>query len=566
MTEIHAGPPRRPSARLVLSLAILAEIAFLLLIPRYLTVDGSGHVGGAALIRDILQGTGDLHLRYVEITPYPTPNLLAGLMLTIAMLVVDPATAERVLQVAYVVAVPLSLLYAVRGIRADRDWLALAAIPLTFTFAFQYGFYDFSFGVALFLVASGYAWRHRVAPGWRAATVFGVLALLVYLTHLVPFLELGLFAAVIGGARVVRSWRTAGSGAGVRTTFELLPLLIAATPSIVLAVIFLLRTSSAAPVDYLDPLLQAIGVVGLAIGLATTHPFEIVAAVALALTLAGLLVTAVWQRARARPRSLHESDALFVYAGAALLVALIAPASVQSGGSYIPERLALFPVYGLVLWLAAQPIPFRVAQVAGAMFVVVAATLLVLRLPTTLKLSGVAQEVESVAPCIAVRSTLIQVNLALPAAGPLARTDPGGAETGRIAAATRGHDLSGWEGHFPFYLYRNRPENDPFLWLLTDPDGFNVPPGVDVEAFRRRPDGEVDYVIVMGRPDATPETLASAGWASLRAQLESSYDRVAVSASGHVEAWERRDPTLADEGLSRRSATNAMACHPGAVP
>ena len=136
---------------------------------------------------------------------------------------------------------------------------------------------------------------------------------------------------------------------------------------------------------------------------------------------------------------------------------------------------------------------------------------------------------------------------------------------GRIAAATSGHDLSNWEGHFPFYLYRNRPDNDPFRWLLSHPDGFNVPPAVDLDAFRRRPDGEIDYVIVMGRPLASAETLSSAGWTSLRGQLESRYGRVAVSASGLVEAWERLDPTLVTAGLARRSATDATACHPAAV-
>ncbi len=487
----------RPSFRLVLALVILVEVAFLLVVPRYVTVDGANHVGGAALIRDILQGSGALHLRYVEVTTYLAPNLLPEVALALSMLVLDPATAERLFQIAYVVAVPLALLYAVRSVRPGGAWIALLAIPLTFTFAFQYGFYDFSFGVTLFLVAAAYAWRHRVAPGWRAGLGFGMLALLLYLTHLVPYAELAVFLAVVCAGRVLRAWRAGGSAAALATLRATLPLVVGALPSLALAASFFLRTGSAAPEVFLNPILQAVGILGLAIGLATTHPLEIAAAVVLALALAVLLLLAVLRRrVGARPREIRDEDVLFGYALLALVVALVAPASVQSGGSYIPERLALFPIYGLALWLAAQDISRRMARLAGAAMLAVATAIFLARLPTTLSLSSAAVEYESLAPCLAPRSTMIQVNLITLPAGPLGRTDPFKSEAGRIAAATGGHDIGNFEGHFPFFVFRNLPENDPYTWLLTTPAGFEVPPGVDLTAYATRPDGTVDYVRV----------------------------------------------------------------------
>lgn len=562
--------PRIPPA---LALAVLAEVAFLLALPRYVTVDGAAHVGGAALIRDVLQGAGELHLRYVEFTSFPAPNLLPGLALSLVMLVVDPGLAEKMLQIAYVVLLPLALLYAVRSVRSDNDWLALLAVPFTFTFAFQYGFYDFSFGVALFLIAAGYAWRHREAPGWREALGFALLALVVYLTHAVPFLELVAFGASTASVRIFRSWRAGGRRAAATTLRSLAPFLIGAAPSVALAVVFFVSTRSAAPDEYLNPVLQAIGVVGLALGLVTTHPLEVGVAVVLALTLAGLLVAALWRRTRdgesagegatGRPgrRGLRDEDALFGYAAAALVLALVAPGSVQSGGSYIPERLALFPVYGLALWLAAHEIPRSAARVAGTAFIVTAFSILVLRLPTTLSLSAAAVEFESIAACVAPRSTMFQASLAQLPAGPLGRTDPFGDEAGRVASATGGHDLGNWEAHFPFFLYRNLPDSDPFRWLITSPDGFGVPPQVDIEAFASRPDGTVDYVLVMGRPLATSETLSSPGWMSLDGELGDGYARAAVSESGLVEVWERNDPALQSAGAARRAVAGGV-CAP----
>lgn len=564
-----ARHPRRDRLVLVaLALSVLAEIVFLLVVPRYVTVDASTHLGGAALLRDVLQGTGALHLRYVEVAPFLAPNILPEIGLGLIMLVLDPVAAEKLLQIAYVVLVPLALLYAVRSVRSSRDWIALLALPMTFTFAFQYGFYDFSFGVALFLVAAGFAWRHRDVPRLRQATLFGLLALLLYLTHVVAYAELALFLGVAGAWRVFRAWRVSGARAATAAARTMLPMLLAALPSVALAAVFLLKTDTAVPAHFHPLLFQAIGVIGLALGLATADRLEILVAGGLAVTLAGLLVAAIRSRACASTHALRDEDALLAYAGIALALAIVAPASVRSGGSFIPERLTLFPVYGIALWLAAADLRRWTVWIAGTAWLAVAAAFLLLRLPTTLGLSAAAMEYESIAPCLALRSTMIQVNAASPPRpGSLARTDPFTEETGRIAAATHGHDLGNFEGSFPFFLFRNRPANDPFRWLVTSPDAFeSVPPGVDLAAFGTRPDGTVDYVLVLGRPDATPETLAAPGWISLNGELNARYRRVAASASGLVEAWERVDVTLASAGDARRAATDASACQRAANP
>lgn len=97
---------------------------------------------------------------------------------------------------------------------------------------------------------------------------------------------------------------------------------------------------------------------------------------------------------------------------------------------------------------------------------------------------------------------------------------------------------------------------------MTRPDGFGVPPGMDLDRFRARPDGRVDYVLVVARRQAAPEALAAPGWTLLRGQLDSGYRLVAVSRGGLVEAWERRDPALANAGGARHSANG---CPPAAA-
>jgi hypothetical protein len=553
---------RLPSDRRVLlglAAAVVVEIAFLLAIPRYVTVDGAQHVGGAAMLRDIVEGNAQVHFRYIELASFPPPNVLPELGLALAMLVLDPVAAEKLLQIVYVVAIPLSLLFAARWVRPGSNWLAVLAVSMTFTFAFQFGFYDFSFAVAFFLLAGAYAWRHREDPTWLEAATFGGLALLVYLSHIVAYAELGVLMATASAWRLFLAWRAGGVQGGVVVVRRAIPFFVGALPSLVLAIEFFVRTHSAAPADFLPIGLQAIGVLGLALGLATAEPLEIVASVGLAVTLLGLVIAAIVIRARSGP-VLRDHDAFFVYAAVAAAIAILSPASVESGGSYIPQRLALFPVYGVALWLAAVNLPRWTTRTADVGWIVIAAVFLVARLPVTMALSADAIEYEALAPCVALGATMIQVNLSLVPRGSLALTDPFTSETGRIAAATQGHDLGNFEGAFPFFLIENHAVNNPYVWLLTRGDGFYLPPpGVDLDRYRTRPEGVVDYVFVVGRPRATLQTLAASDWTNLDRELESGYRRVEVSSSGLVEEWERNDPTLDAAGERRREVAPACA-------
>ncbi len=550
---------------------LFAEVVFLAWIPQFVTVDAATHIGGAALIRDVLRGDGALHLGYVQLASFPAPNLLPELALSFVMLVIDPLAADKLLQISYVVALPIAMLYAIRSVRPASSWLIVLAFPMTFTFAFEYGFYDFSFGVVLFLVAAGYAWRRFAEPGstLRAGVLLGLLAGLVYFTHLVAYAELILFIGTVGLLRLAERHREGGLSAVRAEVVRRLWLLIGLAPSLLFAVVFLVATASGLPAHWHPIPLQIAGVLGLGLGLAVIDRLELGLAALLALSLLALALVVLrprlrWTSAAWWPRiGPRAHDALLAYAVVAAAAAMLAPSEVRSGGSFIPERLTLFPVYGLALWLAASGIGARAARAAVVAWAALAVAFFAVRMPTYLELSRMAEEYVSVAPCMAQGATMVQVNLSLPIAGSLARWDPFTEETGRLSALTYGHDLGNFEGSFPFFLFQNRPENDPFVYLATSATGFeDVPPGVDLDAYARRPGGLVDYVIVFGRPDAEAGTLASADWKRLAAQIASGYRQAAVSAGGMVELYIRTDYAVGGGLTVSGTARGNPACRP----
>jgi hypothetical protein len=226
----------------------------------------------------------------------------------------------------------------------------------------------------------------------------------------------------------------------------------------------------------------------------------------------------------------------------------------------------LFAVYGLALWLAGSGIGARGARFAMAGWTVVALAFFVVRAPSYLDESRVAQTFDSVAPCMARGATMAQVNLAYYHPGSLSRTDPFTAEAGRIAAETQGHDLGSFEGLFPYFLFANRPDNDPFTYLATLTHGWedfqHAPPHISLEAYGRRPDGVVDYLVVFGRPMATQVVLASHEWVDLSAELDDGYRLAARTTDDLVEVYERLGSEIADTGAAMRAADTDAVCHP----
>ncbi|MEO8273801.1 MAG: hypothetical protein ABI620_07020 [Chloroflexota bacterium] len=559
--ETTSGRRRMLLPALVVA-AVAAEAAFILWIPYLVTVDGATHVGGAAILRDVLQGAGALHLQYVQLIDFPPPNLLPEFFLGLAMLGLNPLMAEKVLQLTYVVALPLSLLYAVRSVRRDASWVAALALPMTFTLVFLFGFYDFSIGLVGFLAAAGYVWRRRGSSGVGHALRIGLLGMLLYLAHLVAFLEFALFVVAIHGWRAFL-WRSAGRRRVLEELGHAAWAAAGLLPAGMLALAFMARTGTGQPSAYAPLLRQMGGVASLVLGLATFEVVEILFCVALALTLVALLADALRRRRHGR---LREQDALLFYALAAAAVAVLAPIEVQSGGSYITERLVLFPVFGLGMWLAAARPRGPARSMAPAAWLAIALGLFIVRLPVELDESHVDEQYLSIAPCLAHNSTLAQVNLSSYRAGSLARTDPFTSEAGKLAALTAGHDLLSFEGLFPFFLFRNRPDHDSLASLVADghtgAEIQDVPPHLELGSDGVPAGIPVDYVIVFGAPNATDVTLASPEWRQLTRQLASAYHLVAASEGGLVVAYERSGSIAEVEGAGRRRDVLDRACHP----
>jgi len=138
---------------------------------------------------------GTLESRSLELNWF-TPYLLAYSLARILAVVVSVHTAFVTLATIAVVALPLSILFAVRHV-GGHPWWALPGFALAFNFSFHWGFLNFALGTPIAVVFFVLVLRYVEEPSRKRLA--GCLALLCFtlLTHVLIFGLCGLVAAII---------------------------------------------------------------------------------------------------------------------------------------------------------------------------------------------------------------------------------------------------------------------------------------------------------------------------------------------------------------------------------
>lgn len=177
------------------------------------TLDGPSHVNCARLMRECWGGN-TLIQGYFDLNPYPEPNLLGHVIMAGTMLAAPAWLAEKVLVVLIIVGMAFGFFRTVRLWAPDNRWSPLLVMPFLLGTGLYMGFFNFSLGVPLMLLALE-RWERilRNRPErfpWSAVGVFQLL----YLAHLSAFalgillvtLRTALWLSGSGNARAAGLW------------------------------------------------------------------------------------------------------------------------------------------------------------------------------------------------------------------------------------------------------------------------------------------------------------------------------------------------------------------------
>ncbi len=175
------------------------EVVYVLLFSPFVTDDAALHIGSAAALGDSIIGGFDVADGFLEWNPWPAPSVVANVLLALLVPIVGVDWAERLVVIVYTL--PAATLYAVCGLHPGWGWLACFALPLTFSFTFIAGFFNFSYSVVAFLVVAGFVLRSpfRMTTGRTAA--LSALLLFTFFCHLVGYGVAVIFAVTVFAMR-----------------------------------------------------------------------------------------------------------------------------------------------------------------------------------------------------------------------------------------------------------------------------------------------------------------------------------------------------------------------------
>ncbi|HEX4965953.1 MAG TPA: hypothetical protein VF173_34405 [Thermoanaerobaculia bacterium] len=331
--------------RLFFVLALLYVIPFWTV--RYLpTTDGPCHTYNAWVIRQY--GNVEkypLFHQYYEVKLLPYPNWTDHGVMALLMLAVPPLVAEKLLVSGYMLLFLGGAWYLAGSVRPGERWPAFLAFFFPYNQFFQFGFYNFSIGVALYLFAVGFWWRHRDQPNLRFAAKINLLLWLCWFSHVLSLILALLSIAVLWLATLRReSWR--------RHLLHV-PILL---PQIGLPLWFF-RALGSDTVPVTKSYRDLLNFLVPPQVLFSFSEVQRTLAAAVAWGLLALTILTLWRETLRRREGKwpgpRPEDAFLLLVALAVCLYFFAPEG-MSGGYLLTGRLSLFPYLLLIPWLAPR--------------------------------------------------------------------------------------------------------------------------------------------------------------------------------------------------------------------
>ena len=154
----------------------------------YLTGDGPCHLYNAQVLHDLWRHKNiSFYQPFFNIDYHPNPNWFATLLLALLLFVVKGVIAEKIFLTLYIFTYTSGFYLLLKKISGNNiGWLPVIFI-FVFTQALAKGFYNFSFSIAFYFWVVWSFLRFLGQASLRNATMFFVFTLLLFFTHLMPF-------------------------------------------------------------------------------------------------------------------------------------------------------------------------------------------------------------------------------------------------------------------------------------------------------------------------------------------------------------------------------------------
>ena len=487
--------------------------ATLLLLPLWLfpyipTQDGPAHLETAAHLLG-LKGSAFLGEFYNDNRHLATNQVYHGLLVALGSFL-PLLIAEKLILSAYALLVPLTTLFAVRGLKG-ATFAVFLVLPAVYSYIFYLGFYNLCFGLPFFLLALGFYFRLTRASNrvWVPLLLLALTLILTYFVHVIAaactLLALGLLTLL---RLIIR---------GDRRTFGLS--ILAVTPTLALLLFFFTQAprgmqNGSTKFLSLSELLRAFFIqlpnpfYALYSPLVIHTWLDTVFTLPLVVLMLGFVFFVLVKSLRARAIPTPELlGAVLVF----FLIVLWTPDRLGEVG-WLPDRFLPYAYALVVLWVSSCKLSARRQQLVAATVLTVWGALLLYRLPVHAALNDSVDEYVAAARFIGDESTVLPLYLTRESAPPTGlqalypnmRYDELRHALGYISLDKRIVDLVDYQAAKAYFPVTYNATKDPSRYLSEGGlKALEYPPfALDLAGYTRKTGATVDYVLLLGDLDA----------------------------------------------------------------
>lgn len=444
--------------RAALALSIFICLLPVLGPPDFPTQDGPSHLHNAAVLLDY--SSTPIYQQYYERRITLAGNVLTQpLVMLLQSVMPTSAAAGKAVSVIVVAAFPLAFAWLLSAYTTQIAAFTIFGSLCALNFFVQMGFWNFSYGVVLLLVALGWAARGR--------NVWGIAAfsLALYFSHPLAWAVFGLYC----GMRALETRR-------------FLPLL-AHAPGAVLFLVYMSHAGGARKefvASWSDRLWPIYSLSFLHTSTNTSEPVW-----ALAVCFVFILILAA---ARRRP------DALAATAAVCLLGGVFLPPYMNwEAQTYVGPRMAMFAFLLLVAWCGGRSWSQSEQRFLGALALLLLSWGAAIRFQLCRQWSEELAAYTQVFSAIRPGSTVLAVRLE----GVRRHYSPTLHAIGLLAPRPF-VDLRNYEAATDHFVTSFRPEYSPFPALGKQMDLERPMPRIDIARYERETKGRVDYLLFEG--------------------------------------------------------------------
>ncbi len=490
------------------------------------TQDGPAHLYNAHLLSGWWKTSFPIDRVFFALNHTPVPNWLSTALLAILMQLFSPQLAERLLLTSYVVLLPLSFRYASQSFDYVSRYTYFLGFALVWNYFFQLGFFNFCLSLVWYLFFLGYWARNRHSLGlWNVVHLF-LLSVLLYFSNGLSYYLAG---ATVGVLSLVALATAPRGQSHKRQWYAVLLPQVGLLLSLPLSILFFAQhgkhyATRPSPVSFRSLIWS---VTRLPILLTSLNSIDLKLSALFGILLALGAGLAVYSR-RDRPQKLMWSDALLL-AGACLFVFYIVAPEHTGGGGFINDRIFLFALATVALWVSMQQYDRTTAALLTAAAMISILGLQVRTFERNARLSAMLDQYSTAANHIEEHKLLWALNLDPAGTGYVQAREPGLREdpfehAGAILALQRNLvDLNNYEAASKNFPIVYNDAFDPFhiIEILPRDGGApTFPRRVNLAKYDQLTGRAVDYVLLWHLPDPTHANLAVQ---DLQRQLSSDY-------------------------------------------